>query len=144
MQRTNDKKTIGEKYGQANLTDKKIKANPKYANTQSKLSTGATAKNVTTISDHMLAKRINEQFSRVNGKQLVDLLTGNNQDASAIDEAKPNESIYGAFNNPNEEVKETESIYTMASDTTKVVRVQESNLGVASESNILLLDMRDK
>ena len=32
----------------------------------------------------------------------------------------------------------------MVTDVTKVVKVNESNVGVSSESNILLLDMRDK
>ncbi|EER05982.1 hypothetical protein Pmar_PMAR028170 [Perkinsus marinus ATCC 50983] len=45
-----------------NFLDRKIKPNPKYAHVVSNIDTGATAKNITLVSDKELASRKQEVF----------------------------------------------------------------------------------
>jgi centrosomal protein CEP41 len=53
---------------------KKTHANPKYADVRSQVKTGATAKNVSVVSDQLIAKRRGEKFKRIKTSTLAKLL----------------------------------------------------------------------
>jgi len=54
---------------------KKIKTNPKYQNVKSVVSTGKTMKDVSVVSDNLIAKRKGEYFGRIKGSTLAKFLS---------------------------------------------------------------------
>ena len=70
-----DKTTsIGDKYGKKGLTQTKVQSNAKYSGVKGTLDTGKKVTDVTTRSDHQVAKLRNENFYRMKPSQLVALL----------------------------------------------------------------------
>lgn len=74
-----EKKTssISSAIGDKNFIQKKVTASAKYGNVQSKLSgkTGASAKNVQTVSDNLVTKRKGEKHKRIKCSTLAKLMT---------------------------------------------------------------------
>lgn len=54
---------------------KKIKTNPKYADVKSVVSHGKNMKDVSIVSDNLIAKRKGEHFGRVKGSTLAKFLS---------------------------------------------------------------------
>lgn len=63
--------------GDKNFIQKKVTSSAKYGNVQSKLvgKTGATAKNVSTVSDNLVTKRKGEKHKRIKPSTLAKLMT---------------------------------------------------------------------
>jgi hypothetical protein len=63
--------------GDKNFIQKKVTTSAKYGNVQSKLSgkTGASAKNVSTVSDNLVTKRKGEKHKRIKPSTLAKLMT---------------------------------------------------------------------
>lgn len=62
--------------GDKNFIQKKVTTSAKYGNVQSKLSgkTGASAKNVSTVSDNLVTKRKGEKHKRIKPSTLAKLM----------------------------------------------------------------------
>ena len=63
--------------GDKNFIQKKVTTSAKYGNVQSKLSgkTGASAQNVSTVSDNLVTKRKGEKHKRIKPSTLAKLMT---------------------------------------------------------------------
>ena len=63
--------------GDKNFIQKKVTSSAKYGGVQSKLigKTGATAKNVNTVSDNLVTKRKGEKHKRIKPSTLAKLMT---------------------------------------------------------------------
>jgi hypothetical protein len=96
MDRITDKKSIGERFGDKKLMNKKPVTNEKYKNIQKTLDTGRTINDVQVLTDKFVAKRKNELFKRIKGSTLVKLL----------EENQNSESIYNLANENNEGMME--------------------------------------
>ena len=61
-----------------------MKANPKYEEVKSKVSTGKTQRDVEIISDNLVAKRKGELFGRIKGTTLAKFLAETNNEESVF------------------------------------------------------------
>ena len=81
-----EKKTssIQGSIGDKNFIQKKVASSKKYSNVQSKLSgqTGASSKNVNTVSDNLVTKRKGEKHKRIKPSTLAKLMTESNYEES--------------------------------------------------------------
>ncbi len=116
---------IGYQSGKQSVFDKKIPENKTMRKVQNKVQTGTTVKDVEILTNSQVAKRKNELFRRINGKQLTLL----------IEEYDFCENI--ANLNVNEE-----------SDTQSNINVvnlqQEQSVNLNQMSKFLLLDLREE
>lgn len=62
--------------------DKAVKPNPKFSHITSTLNTGCNVNNVRTVTSREYAKRRDEIFFRITKKQLVDLISGYDEEAA--------------------------------------------------------------
>mmetsp|Transcript_2404 Transcript_2404/g.3674 ORF Transcript_2404/g.3674 Transcript_2404/m.3674 type:complete len:243 (-) Transcript_2404:124-852(-) len=123
-------------------TEKKVPQNPKYANVQSSIDTGASARKVTTVSEKAVAKRRDEIFKRIKQSTLARLIKENEQ----------SESIYalGGDDGPVDDRASAASVAggvsvagTMISQVGSVVSVCETDVSVQQAKSMLLLDVRE-
>jgi hypothetical protein len=63
---------------------KKIKTNPKYQNVKSVIDHGKNMKDVSVISDNLIAKRKGEYFCRIKGTTLAKFLSEVNNEESVF------------------------------------------------------------
>ena len=125
---------------QANPLDRKVPRNKKYANVKGKLNTGKTVNQVSLLSNQQIARKRGEQFRRLKPSTLAKL----------IEELGTQESIYDLGtgfeqdNFMNEDYEETKSVISEApSMAGSVITVATEALGLDSESEFLLLDLRE-
>ena len=138
------------------MLNKKVKSNPKYDKVQSTINTGASAKNVVSVSDQLIAKRRNEKFKRVKTSTLAKLLgqhqveesiyqlNKDSQDVSASDSISQTGPQFGAESVAGYKA-ETESVVSSKSMTSAVSAVTYATemLGITANTQFLLLDLRD-
>ena len=116
---------------------KKVAGTGKYSQVQSQVSTGKSAKNQTTFNVRQRAKLRNEKFFRVTAKELVSLIQRQGVGESAGQD-NVTENIYALVGN-NSAAQQNQSAAAAT-----VNQVNELQVGIASESNYVVVDLRDK
>lgn len=106
---------------------------------------GKTAKDVTVVSDNLIAKKKGENFGRIKASTLAKFLTETNNE----------ESVFGLMQNSNQDtIDEKENCDTRsttsslmsvgAESVTSAVTCTTEMLGITAETKFILLDMRDE
>ena len=135
--------------------------NTKYGHIKNHVDTGKTMKQVSTVSDQLLAKRKNEKFKRVKCSTLARLVreSGDNNVESIYDlnkggggpDGMDSVSVVAGKSGlvMQEESKgghvDTESMHSMMTGVTQASAVTYATemLGITSETSFLLLDLRE-
>ena len=117
----------------------KVAGTGKYSNVKSQVATGATAKNQQVFSVAQRAKMRNEKYFRIKPSELVGLI----QQQSAISGGGQSmddvqENIYSLMSGGAAAQTSSQSAAAATVNT-----VNELNVGISSESNYVVVDMRD-
>lgn len=144
-----DKKPLGERLGNKDVfkkffnfsqaINKKVKANPKYADVKSVINHGKTMKDVQVISDNLVAKKKGENFGRIKASTLAKFLSEINNE----------ESVFGLMQNADDAEKENFDVQSttgsvMSIGGQSIVTCTTDMLGITSETKFILLDLRDE
>lgn len=144
MEHVADKRTIGEKYGNKSLMEKKVISNTKYSHISQVVNTGKTIKDVHFVSDQLVSKRKSECFKRVKGSTIVKLVNQNHQ----------TESIYnmvGDIDQPKNDSTEEKSVITSITNKSNIthqtnvtaVTYATEMLGNLADIDFIILDLRE-